>query len=300
MRKEGLHARVGLQLVAHQGALVAGEEAMGLYMFCVIYSRSNELDGFVPLEAAERGWTGNLDGNRARLKTLCSRRVGFLKRVDDGYEIQKYADFNETKADIAERRAGGRKRQNKHRDEMSRVTDALVTVSDSVSVVSDLISLPDSDPDVPEPCGSPREAYAAEVNPPRDPLAATFTAAAYAAGQLDAGADAYPVPSEPQDIRALDRIVAYAPPAEGRALRGEALSAWFRATSAAYRRAQASASEYQCGFSPRKCLEWLKNGRPRAEDRHSGPRLLRPGAPLLQSPVDRCWEIPAAALEAAR
>lgn len=112
---------------------------MGLYLFCVLYSRLNELDGFIPLEAALRGWSGNLGENRARLKTLCSHRVGYLRRVDHGYEIEKYSDFNETKAEIKVRRESSNERKKKHRLKVERVPNASVTVSDSVSV-SDLRS----------------------------------------------------------------------------------------------------------------------------------------------------------------
>jgi hypothetical protein len=168
-KRDGLFAKMGLQLVSHQGALVAGEAAMGLYMYCLLYSRTNELDGFVPTEAAERGWGGDVDANRSRLQTLCSERVRYMRRVEHGYQVEKYSEFNETKAEVAKRRAETKSRVSKLRARSvtrytavtSTVTNAFVPVSDSVSVSVSSLSSPE--PELPPTSGSPRDAFVEEA-----------------------------------------------------------------------------------------------------------------------------------------
>ncbi len=305
MRREGLHARIGLQLVHHQAPALAGEAAMGVWTFCTIYSRLNELDGFVPQSVAERCWSGNVKANRAHLLKLCSVAVGLASAASHptlgpGFLMLKYAEFNETKAEIQERRSGNRSRQEKYRESLSRVTNALVTDSDSDSgsSVSDL-----SDPELGS--GSPRESFvgAASITPPPDesaarprsepppsittrppdPFAASFLAAEYATGQLSAGADVYPVPNDLRELRALDALAACSGGRGAPPLVGEALGAWIRVTSADYRRAQASAAQYHPGFPPTKCLKWVTDNRPIA----GGARGMVQPVPA----AGRLWDI---------
>jgi hypothetical protein len=131
-RREGtLYARLGLQLVHHHRAVMAGEEAMGVYAFLVMYSRLEQLDGFVPRVIAERCWSGDVKSNRRRLETLVSS--GLIIERDDGWMVISFAEFNDTKAEIAESRAKVRERVTRYR----RVTDANVPVyvyiSDQIS-----------------------------------------------------------------------------------------------------------------------------------------------------------------------
>ncbi len=147
-KRNDLFAKMGLQLVHHQAPTLAGEAAMGLYTFCLLYSRLNELDGFIPLKLAERGWSGDVKANRAHLKTLAIPSVALLiemvhPHLGHGFLVCKYEEFNETKMEIAERRTSTKARVRKSRAAnvtrymavTSSVTNAFVPVSDSLSVL---------------------------------------------------------------------------------------------------------------------------------------------------------------------
>jgi hypothetical protein len=156
-RENVLYARFGLQLVSHPGALAAKEDAMGLYVFCMLYSRTHELDGKCPRDAAEMGWSGDRKANRRRLQLLCSPQVGYMRETEDGYEILKFAEFNETKADIEERRAKTRERVGRHRNacvtppgtsDVTRYRPVTEGVSNAFVPVSVSVSLSGSDQDL--------------------------------------------------------------------------------------------------------------------------------------------------------
>jgi len=59
-------------------------------------------------------------------------------------------------------------------------------------------------------------------------------------------------------------------------LRGAALLAWLTETAAAYTRATLDGAQYQRGFAPSKCLDWLKSGRPAARPRGGAGRAAPP------------------------
>jgi hypothetical protein len=283
-KRGGLFAKVGLQLVHHQAPAIAGEAAMGLWTFLTLYSRLNELDGFVPLRIAERGWSGDVKANRAHLKTLSIPSVALLismlhPLLGEGFLVLKYEEFNETKADIADRRARGNARVQKNRNgDVTRynsvtggVTNALLPVSDSVSVSSESSSESDA-----RESEAPSGVHLAVR--PRDPLAASFLAAAYAEGQVLAGAPAYPPPSSPKHIQAIDQAMVYAQGPNGEPLRGSGGADWLRTTSAAYRKAKSLSAAFERGYGPEKFLEWLGAGRPVdvAKDRYGQPVLTGP------------------------
>ena len=95
-----IFAKVDLVLLSHRKAFEAGPEAMGLWLFCLAYTRDQELDGFVPDAIVRAAW-----GGRSNLK-LADRLVGadLLQRVDGGYIVVRYAQKNDTKADVQRRK----------------------------------------------------------------------------------------------------------------------------------------------------------------------------------------------------
>ncbi len=95
-----IHARIDLVIMGHRRAYEAGPEAMGLWLFAVGYAREQETDGVVPAAILHSAWGGR------RNEKLAARLVaaGLLVVVSGGYMVQKYAEKNETKAQIDVRR----------------------------------------------------------------------------------------------------------------------------------------------------------------------------------------------------
>jgi hypothetical protein len=84
-------------------------------------------------------------------------------------------------------------------------------------------------------------------------------AEAYAAGQQDASGVPFAVPTNKSIFWPV--LQAHAVDAHGQPLRGEAVIAWLRASSAEYRRARASKAEFERGFAPEKWRDWLQSGK---------------------------------------
>ena len=272
-RRECFFARFGLQLVHHQACAVAGEGAMGLYHFMVEYSRLNELDGFVPRSICERGWSGKAIQNRKRIETLLSPGVGFIvphrhDRLGDGYMILKYDEFNDLKAEIDARRQTSRVRKARFDAKKRNTKNADVTRYSPVPSLSLSVSLSEKDP------------LATEATEPRKLGSLDRYALAYAEGQTEASGQPFTPPSG-NDAGPLGTMAL----THAKGLRGEKLLAWYRETSAAYRRAQSGAAQFQGGFRPTKCLEWLNAGRPHAS-------AMNGKYPVQQPAVNRCWEMP--------
>lgn len=181
-RADYLFAKLGLQLVHHRKCVKAGEAAMGVYAFLVMYSRLEELDGAIPFDVAERCWTGDRRANRQRLAKLVE--VGLVEVDGDDVRVVHYAQFNETKSQIEARRAKDRARKGPERSStlppQFRAESARIPpdfpISDSVSVsVFDLQrkdpeSMAAPEPSPPEP--APAESVARlRVIPPPPPEA---------------------------------------------------------------------------------------------------------------------------------
>ncbi len=266
MRKDGtLHARVGLQLVHHQSASTAGEAAMGLYTFCILYSRLNELDGFIPLKVAERGWSGDVKANRAHLKTLAIPSVALLismihPLLGEGFLVIKYEDFNETKAEISKRREAARSKKQGQRKGVSPGTGigtdpprpSVVPDSDSVSdsEISDLGSRATSDDGV---FGQTIEEWRQGIS------AVTGT----------------PAPRlSPGEVRDLANVRLHA-----KGLRGAELLAWVRAVASDFARHELDDNQGRYGLTPARASKWLTAKRP----------APRSGKHVVQPAEGRCW-----------
>jgi len=116
----------------------------------------------------------------------------------------------------------------------------------------------------------PREAKRAAAEKP----AHVKYAENYAAGMRDATGQDFPVPRERAAL--IDMAKCYAK-RDGEPITGDDLLSWFRHTAKEYRRVRAQKAEFEHGFAPHKCLEWLKAGRP-AVLSSSGGRPLQTGA----------------------
>lgn len=273
MRRDGLYARFGLQLEHHQGALNAGEAAMGLYAYCVIFSRLNELDGFVPTKAAERGWSGDFVANRERLELLCSDAVGYMAKVDGGYRILKYEEFNQTKADIEEDRKSARDRMrsvraNSRRTSAEHVSNKQRTCRErSVNVPnSNSISDPERDMD-PE-----REAVTALPDwvQARDVEYMT----AYVRGIESGKAGTYVFPMDSAALYELRRaLTAFAKKrATGQPIKGNELLSWIEAAAHDFASSITSSgkAQFYSSYGPRGFVKWLNEEETKQEARRHG------------------------------
>jgi hypothetical protein len=86
---------------------------MSLYMFCVLYTREELLDGFVPEEVALSAWGRPETERGPQVEALMS--VDLLERVEGGFRVVKYAEHNDTAQDVATNRDDARDRMRKSR-----------------------------------------------------------------------------------------------------------------------------------------------------------------------------------------
>ncbi len=281
-KRDGLFAKVGLQLVTHQGAMMAGEAAMGLWTFLTLYSRLHELDGFVPQQIAERGWGGGLRANRNLLKRLSSPSVNLVSSsshplLGPGFIVLKYEEFNDTKADVADRRARTNARVQQFRngdvtrykgvtrDVTSGVTNAFVPVSVSIS---DVVVSSDPDPDLPPAPGSE----------PRKLTNDERYMGAYVRG-IEAGKRGpYEPPGTLADQGMLNRALArFGRAGDGKALRGEALLGWIEDAASDFAtdvvrktREDPQQIEFFSGLACKGFVRWLNMQELGAEARRVG------------------------------
>lgn len=100
-KRREIYARLGVQLTHNRRAYAAERAAVGamsLYMFCVLYTRMELLDGFIPEDVALSAW-GRPESERGpQVEALCE--VDLLERVRGGFRVVKYAEHNDTKDDV--------------------------------------------------------------------------------------------------------------------------------------------------------------------------------------------------------
>lgn len=140
-KKREIYARFGVQLITNERSFIAGPDAMGVYAFCVMWTRKEQRDGFVPELVALSAWGGERRENAKRLERLVS--CGYLERADGGFRVSKYEEHNDTVADIEVAREAARVRKGKSRvghtsghgdvTRDSRVRHAEVPISISIS-----------------------------------------------------------------------------------------------------------------------------------------------------------------------
>ncbi len=270
-----IYAAIDVDLQHHDKAILAGQ-AMYLWTFCMLWSRSQKGNGHVPMHVIKAcPWSSPRQNLVAFGKLL---DAGLFLAEDGGGRLWNYETKNDTREIIEKRIESNKVRQTRYK----RKSNALLTRESHVSlgagagVVSLSVS---SEPVSEEICQSPREAFVEAAREsgvwarPRDPLGATFLAQAYADGQVSGGATAYPSPTSPKDIQALDASLAHARGPNAEPLRGSGLVGWVRTESEAYRRAKALSAAFERGYGPVKFLEWLNAGKPVdvAKDRYGKP-----------------------------
>lgn len=108
--------------------------ALGVWLTALCYTRGNDLDGYVPGEALD------MVASKAILDELVTVGLFAAHEKDGvhGYIVLRYAEHNETKADVQRRRNDTRERVTKHRKQngntlLTRVEPSAVPDSDSDS-----------------------------------------------------------------------------------------------------------------------------------------------------------------------
>ena len=91
-------AKVDDTLHSHPKAMQAGLPALGLHLLAMSYSAGYLTDGFVP-----DGW---VEREQGRTKGLPDRLVeaGMWHRIEGGYIIHDWLDYNPSKAEVNARR----------------------------------------------------------------------------------------------------------------------------------------------------------------------------------------------------
>lgn len=264
-----LFAKLGLNLVSHQSSTLLGEATMGLYTFCVLYSRLHELDGVVPKHIAERGWSGDVEANRKHLEGLCSERVLFCTRLPNGdYFIEKFSEWNETKKQIAERRTAIKTRKSKYLEKVRGTrSERVPPVSVSVSVKS--LSLNKDEVEEPVAPESSVMAVARDVEsePGPEPGKTQRLAMreiefrdAYCRGIADGKGGPYAWPGGIFDQGSLNECVkTFGKGKHGKVFRGEAVTEWVFDWSAEFAEdvTRKGEAQYYSAYGPKGFKRWL-------------------------------------------
>lgn len=236
------HAKVETSLRDHPKALAAGPAAMGVWLAGLLYIRDHLTDGFIPREVVPGLFGGGAHVGFRSVRSLV--KVGLWVEVEGGYMLAKYAEKNQTKAEVIAAFDAARERMRRLRSSgvvraNKRRTNAEVPISTSISISS-------QDP----------EGVQGEAEEPSPETAEGRYAEAYAQGQRDVSKAPYPAPAEPWERGALARFTQT--PGWGRGLRGQELLDAIRAWSRDYRQARDERAQYERGFPPKRCEEWAR------------------------------------------
>ena len=222
-------------------ALAAGPEALGCWLLLAAYSARNLTDGYVTEAIASRICGASWERGRVRLLQ------SGMANEEKGSIALRFFDVNPTRAKahaIASKRkaAGQRGGLAKSKQKPSNLLDSKPSVT------------------IEEKPKTAHDRYAE----------------AYAKGQIEAGAEAYPWEGMTQQEQgALAQMCAFS----GKR-RGDELLQWFTATSREYR--QSADATYNPGYRPSRCLLWLQGGKPKSKGKQVQPSV---------SSEERCWEI---------
>lgn len=137
-----IFAKVDVTLAYHPKAHEAGA-AMATWQWALLYSREQELDGFIPRASMRLAWVGEKQGllDAARLVL-----VGLFAVAEGGWRLLRYEAKNETKETIGVRRGEARERMLRVRANKPR-TPSEQPPSVQRTVVLSSVSVPGSDSD---------------------------------------------------------------------------------------------------------------------------------------------------------
>jgi hypothetical protein len=111
------YAKLYVDVYSHPRFIEAGFEASGYWMHALASLRHQESsDGFL----SEATLTVPLAARKAQCRRLCEKlvSVGLFRKVEGGYVLLRYAEKNETKAEIDQARLAARERLVRHRDRL--------------------------------------------------------------------------------------------------------------------------------------------------------------------------------------
>ena len=111
-----IFAKVDVDLSDHPKAYAAGVEAMGLWLWGLLYCRKHETDGAIPVAAVESALGGKNN------QELVHRLLGacLWTKSKGIFLVLNYAKKNETKAQVTERRSSEAARKQAYRSRLSR------------------------------------------------------------------------------------------------------------------------------------------------------------------------------------
>ncbi len=273
-KKREIYARAATQLRTHERPVVAERRcpgAMGLYLFLLLQARGEQTDGDVAEAIAEASWGAPTTYRRKQAEALIE--AGLVERVDRRLVVIKYAEHNDTTADIESAKAKARERMYKVRSPDVRRTQREqdgdvrrteggcsldVPISYSISTSGSGSDL--GDQDLPDRPSSP-------------PPAAERYRNAYAAGISRGKCAPWVWPGTKYAEWDLGKIIAgHAKDPSGKAYRGAQLLEFIEHTAAEFASdvIERKKAQYYNAFEPKGCLRWLNEAEMAEEARRVG------------------------------
>lgn len=290
-----IYARIDVNIINHEKALLAGPEAFGLWAWGMCYAQLHETNGRLPRVAVMSA----LGAERRVLRRAAVRLVvaGLWTESEDGsFQVHNYDRKNQSAEEIAARKAAG-KLANAERQRAFR--ERRVTQSNAVTrplLVTPVTGLePEPSPE-PTPTPTPEPVSERPVRRPMEPVVEPIVpleprtskvlgndgdgGAAWEAWKVGISrATGQPVSdmSRWDKLELVDFVNAHA---GGR--RGELLMAWISSTAETFARAHMGDGY---GIAAKRCKAWLDGGR-------KTPKAARAGRDIVQSSEGRMWKLP--------
>jgi hypothetical protein len=111
-----IYVRVGVNLIDHPRTLNLDGDSFAMYVGGLIYAQKHLTDGFLPADAIDslvpRKWVAR-SSRSTRVQRLV--RSGLWVKVEGGYQIRNYLDWQRSRSDVEKQREATRDRVRKHR-----------------------------------------------------------------------------------------------------------------------------------------------------------------------------------------
>jgi hypothetical protein len=284
----------------HAKCAKAGNDGASFWHWAIEYSNDNGTDGFLDEGILHKIFPNEIPKKKA--KELAEKCVaasikpggaGLLERVEGGYLIHDFADYqppsNEElkKQWLSEKRSeagrrGASKRWQKP-DDPPMANDGLPLAKED-----------DNDGNGESPRAGARRTGIGDGSGSGDLKQETVgysselltkLARSYAEGIADGGNTPWSMPDAGYEAPfLLTGLQTHKPQ-----LRGEQIFVWVRRSAATYRRAMSESAQFQKGFRPSKWLEWLNSGQPEANSqtrvRAVPSRSTQPDIPDPEGPA---------------